>query len=368
MKCPKCSHEQENKIECESCGIIFEKYIKRQNEIKYKTTAVKPSYSDYETKSYSRVLVFSAVIIVIAVLLAFSAKKVFFQKIKQQALLQDNSSLSESGHQTVEAPHYESMSDIEKAAVSTVFIKTSWGYGSGFFIDDDCRIITNRHVVELPENLETRIINEISRFSTMIDNTEKHIERQTEQLERIPDAELRSRVERSIKNREKQLENAREKQAEMETRLDNIRLNSYSGTDLEIILYDGTEYSARVLELSNDNDLAILESDCSDCGILASADSNVFPLGALVYTIGSPSGLRHTVTSGIISGRRIIKDNKFIQVDAPINPGNSGGPLISDKGKVIGVNTMIILDTEGLGFAIPIEAVFEDFSDYVEEE
>ena len=202
----------------------------------------------------------------------------------------------------------------------------------------------------------------------MIDNTEKYIERQTEKLERIPDAEVRSRVEKSLKTREEQLENAKIKQDEMETQLDNIRLNSYSGTDLEITLFDGTKYSGRVMELSEDNDLAILESDCTDCERLASADSNVFPLGTQVYTIGSPSGLRHTVTSGIISGRRIIKDNKFIQVDAPINPGNSGGPLISDKGKVIGVNTMIILDTEGLGFAIPIEAVFEDFDDYLEEE
>ncbi len=154
----------------------------------------------------------------------------------------------------------------------------------------------------------------------------------------------------------------------METQLDNIRLNAYSETDLVITLYDGTKYSGRVVKLGEDNDLAILESDCADCERLAAADSNVFPLRAQVYTIGSPSGLRHTVTSGIISGRRIIKDNKFIQVDAPINPGNSGGPLISDKGKVIGVNTMIILDTEGLGFAIPIEAVFEDFDDYLEEE
>ena len=196
MRCPKCGHEQENTFECESCEIIFEKHIKRQHEIKAKTTAGQPSYSDYEAKSYSRILIFSIVVIVLAAVLACSTRKILTKKgfLKQNAIsLSDNSARDNSTWDAEPSP-YESMSDFERAAVSTVFIKAPWGYGSGFFIDDDCRIITNHHVVELPENLETRIINEISSYSTMIDNTEKYIERQTEQLERIPDTELRSRV------------------------------------------------------------------------------------------------------------------------------------------------------------------------------
>lgn len=87
--------------------------------------------------------------------------------------------------------------------------------------------------------------------------------------------------------------------------------------------------------------------------------------GQKVYTIGNPSGLRHTVTSGIISGYREYKDNPLIQTDAPINPGNSGGPLIDENGRAIGVNTMIIRDTEGIGFAIPMKSVFEEFGNYI---
>ena len=52
----------------------------------------------------------------------------------------------------------------------------------------------------------------------------------------------------------------------------------------------------------------------------------------------------------------------FLQTDAAINPGNSGGPLIDEKGYVFGVNTMILQDTEGIGFAIPIEVVYEEFA------
>jgi S1-C subfamily serine protease len=70
------------------------------------------------------------------------------------------------------------------------------------------------------------------------------------------------------------------------------------------------------------------------------------------------------VTAGIFSGYRQREDTKeiFLQTDAPTNPGNSGGPLIDERGFVHGVNTMIIKDTQGIGFAIPIQAVFEEFS------
>ncbi len=82
-----------------------------------------------------------------------------------------------------------------------------------------------------------------------------------------------------------------------------------------------------------------------------------------MYTIGSPVGLRQTVTAGIFSGYRKREDNDqvYLQTDAAINPGNSGGPLIDEFGFVYGVNTMILRNTEGIGFAIPIETVFEEF-------
>lgn len=78
--------------------------------------------------------------------------------------------------------------------------------------------------------------------------------------------------------------------------------------------------------------------------------------------MGCPSGLRHTVTAGIVSGYRRYGDDLLIQTDAPINPGNSGGPLIDSRGRVIGVNSMIIQGTEGLGFAIAIQDVWKEFS------
>jgi serine protease Do len=85
-------------------------------------------------------------------------------------------------------------------------------------------------------------------------------------------------------------------------------------------------------------------------------------IGEQVLAIGNPFGLRHTVTTGIISAlNRNIRAGKnkvysdFIQVDASINPGNSGGPLLNINGSLIGINTAIYQKAEGIGFAIPID-------------
>jgi len=83
-------------------------------------------------------------------------------------------------------------------------------------------------------------------------------------------------------------------------------------------------------------------------------------VGQWVVAIGSPFGLEHTVTAGIVSAKgRIIGSgpyDDFIQTDASINPGNSGGPLINMEGEVIGINTAIIASGQGIGFAIPINS------------
>jgi serine protease Do len=87
-------------------------------------------------------------------------------------------------------------------------------------------------------------------------------------------------------------------------------------------------------------------------------DSDKLKVGQLVIAIGNPYGLERTVTFGVISALRrsigLTQYESFIQTDAPINPGNSGGPLINIRGEVIGINTAIVAEGQGLGFAIPI--------------
>ena len=126
-------------------------------------------------------------------------------------------------------------------------------------------------------------------------------------------------------------------------------------------LIDGTEFHGLQAQLSDRVDLAMLQLPASNCPHLTAAESARLAQGERLYTIGNPSGLTYSVTSGIFSGDRGSGDQRFLQTDAPINPGNSGGPLITAAGRVVGINTKILSGTEGIGFAIPIEAAYREF-------
>lgn len=128
---------------------------------------------------------------------------------------------------------------------------------------------------------------------------------------------------------------------------------------IKVKLNDGKEYDAAVKGRDAATDLALLKiAPDTDLPFAALGDSDRCRIGETVFTIGNPLGLDHTITAGIISAKnRVIGagpyDN-FIQTDASINPGNSGGPLCSLTGEVIGINTAIVKQAQGIGFAIPI--------------
>ena len=123
-------------------------------------------------------------------------------------------------------------------------------------------------------------------------------------------------------------------------------------------LSDGSVYQARVLGRDTRTDLALIKIDApKHLPYLKMGDSDKVRVGDWVVAIGNPFGLEHTVTSGILSARgRAIGagpyDN-YLQTNASINPGNSGGPLLNLKGEVIGINTAIVAQGQGIGFAIP---------------
>jgi len=109
-------------------------------------------------------------------------------------------------------------------------------------------------------------------------------------------------------------------------------------------------------------ELAIFQLPADHCPHLDPGDSAHLAQGERLYTIGNPSGLAYSVTSGIFSGDRGNGRQRFLQTDAPINPGNSGGPLITENGQVVGINTLVLRGAQGIGFAIPIEAAYEEFT------
>ena len=121
---------------------------------------------------------------------------------------------------------------------------------------------------------------------------------------------------------------------------------------------DEKEYQAKLVGKDRYSDLAIIKVDGKELKPAKLGDSSKIRPGQWAIAIGSPQGLDHTVTLGIVSAlsREIpqLSNVSFIQTDAAINPGNSGGPLLNIKGEVIGINTAILGTAQNIGFAIPI--------------
>ena len=127
---------------------------------------------------------------------------------------------------------------------------------------------------------------------------------------------------------------------------------------IKVKLATGKEYDGKVVGRDPKTDLALVKIDASDLHALPLGNSDELKVGSWVVAVGSPFGLEQTVTAGIVSAKgRVIGSgpyDNFIQTDASINPGNSGGPLINTKGEVVGINTAILAQGKGIGFAIPI--------------
>ena len=146
-----------------------------------------------------------------------------------------------------------------------------------------------------------------------------------------------------------------------------ILTNSHvlDGADrVTVTLTDGRTVEGEVMGQDRLTDLAVVKIAAEGLPTVVFGDSEAIQIGEWAIAIGNPLGLDNTVTTGIISatGRNSMqigvgdKRIDFIQTDAAINPGNSGGPLLNAKGEVIGINTAIIKNARGLGFAIPINS------------
>jgi serine protease Do len=119
-------------------------------------------------------------------------------------------------------------------------------------------------------------------------------------------------------------------------------------------------YSARIIGVSREIDLAVIKIEVHGLPSLSIAKAALARQGEVVFAFGSPEGLRNTVTMGVVStvARQPDPDSPlvYMQTDTPINPGNSGGPLVDADGQLVGIDTFILTTSggnQGLGFAIP---------------
>lgn len=143
---------------------------------------------------------------------------------------------------------------------------------------------------------------------------------------------------------------------------------------ITVTLHNHKTYTASVVGVDPTHDLAVIQIKAPGLTPVVMGDSKNLRVGQKVYAIGNPFGLSGTLTRGIVSSVRAVREpngatiDDAIQTDAAINPGNSGGPLLNGHGDVIGINTMILSSVgqnAGIGFAIPINAAKAVLNDLV---
>lgn len=291
---------------------------------------------------------------------------------------------------------YPPNNEIEEALNATVKIGT---LGTGFFISDDGYILTNKHVVkgskekikEIEDALEIEYAK-LRRSNEWLNNAKQILDRKEAELTisrtkiesgpQVGDRQFsvmltnyaiaKGEYDRDLDKYRQEIKRngeIKEKIDIISSKLEGIKSVGYKNV-FKIFIVGGSELYAYIERLSDRYDLALLKLDGKyKTPFIKPLDSNQTITGMPVYAIGNPLNIGYSVTSGIVSGVKIRKNDNtpYIQTNAEINAGNSGGPLITQDGKVIGVITLsyVGLGVEGLNFAIPIDIAFKEFAGYL---
>lgn len=277
--------------------------------------------------------------------------------------------------------------EIETAVLATVAIETPFGHGTGFFVTADGYIVTNKHVIrqssgpgtaddpaarwksEALDRYDARIEAEMQRleqaradidaFRRYIDSQPESPTRQYNETRYLEGLQRFQRWEETMNEHRRKL--ASERSAFQATVLQRRVDASLAGLNrhFTVRLADNRPLHAYVVEISKTYDLALLKVDGFTTPFLTPENPFASAQGEPVYAIGNPVGLRNSVTAGVVSGF----DGVFVKTNAQIYPGNSGGPLVTARGRVVGINTFKRLTRkyEGLGFAISIKVAVDAF-------
>lgn len=275
---------------------------------------------------------------------------------------------------------------IEKATLAVVKIETLTGTGSGFFINKQGYIVTNKHVVRLSQQayddkMQSIRDNEqqVKEYNAYITQKKRELKSDQKQLsaykERMKNADKSVLADMRATYRyysgilqanKKKLSEYSQLNADIKKQLSKQKLEirqAQSQMTFKVILKDKTELQAKLIKSSDKYDLALLKL-MGDYTTPSLPSGQEYSQGMDVYAIGSPLGFQDYVTKGVITG----VERGYIVTDTQILPGNSGGPLVNENGDLIGVNTAGIrannnLGSELFGYAIPKHIVEQEFNE-----
>jgi len=379
-RCPKCGHEQSDDVECAACGLIFARYHSRLEKLATDTGASAPSRP--AVFSMGRLLGLAALIFCTSLITWYFASRHDNRDLQPAAgLVTPKQQAGQAAIPSAVPPAVKPQAPtavgraastkalagnpIDNALRATVTVKTPLGTGSGFFVTGNY-IVTNKHVVAVKSEQIEELRHQVAIHKEEIRLMESSIAEYRQKALRIGGATGKL-WEAKADHSETKLQKTRKKLAHDQERLDKME-SGLRARDITIITADNSKYTASSLTVSLQRDLALLTLFAENPARLQPppAGSAIRP-GDTLYAIGSPVGLPQTVTKGILSGYRGFHstgggtNQVYIQTDAAINHGNSGGPLIDQRGYVRGVNTKSRRGTQGIGFAIPIEDVYQEF-------
>ncbi len=286
---------------------------------------------------------------------------------------------------------------IENANMATLAVESDFGSGSGFFITNHGDIITNRHVVKVTDEMKEKSLAQFNEANSTLRQVKSELVSEKNRYLAAKDAYQRKKgaytrakadsgtsaprlqsmyhalqsdyayLQRWQKSYE--MRAAEYKKAEETVRNAKVKYNKLiSGMRgrrfYKVILADKTELDAYLVKVSSNYDLALLRIKDATTPFLEPRKISTVNQGETVFAIGNPVGFHNSISSGVYSAKR----EHHIQTSAEISPGNSGGPLVTADGKVIGINTkkMVGQGFEGIGFALDIDLVFEEFGSLME--
>jgi len=376
MQCPKCGHTQESTVKCDSCGVYFSKLQRHAPPPTPSRPTVNPALerSGFGIGALALTALATAAIVVhlmrssappVPPPAAVTPSPVSRLPAAQSIASESPAAPAISGLEAQLATSFPVHNAVEAARNATVVIKTGWGSGSGFIVDADCHVITNRHVVETDG---ARVA------ATVTQDPDMRARMATAQQELAMALYLEQQHLRTLAGqpgtRVEQLQ-AQQRIRTLQAQLTDLpgqvsrtvseKVEESGRSGFAVFLVDGTKFDALHARNAEHLDLALLQLPANHCPHVAIGRSEGLAQGERLYTIGNPVGLNYSVTSGVFSGERTVGPHRYLQTDAPINPGNSGGPLLTEAGRVVGINTMVLRGTQGIGFAIPIEAIYDEF-------